>query len=153
MVNESYVSEVATLIERLQATVKDARRVPWTGRVLVDEHELSTLLSQLRHALPEEVRHAHFVLSERQRILSEAKDEAEQIKAGALQEREHLADTSAVTEASRQKAVEIVQQAQDLAKEIHQGSRQYADDVLSSLEHQLTELLASVKKDRGELHA
>ncbi len=152
MVNESYVSEVATLIERLEALAAQARHLPWTGKILVDEHELTTLLAQLQHAMPEEIRHAHYILSERSRIIDEAKEEAEQMKASGLATREQLSDSSAVAQASRQRAAEIVEQAQGLAKEIHRGSRQYADEMLASLETQLSALLSSVQKDRADLH-
>jgi cell division septum initiation protein DivIVA len=152
MVNESYVSEVAMLLERLQDLVRHARRVPWTGKILVEERELTTLTTQIQHAMPEEVRHAHFVLSERQRILNEAKEEADAVKASGLMERDRLTDASEVAEASRQKADQMVEQAKTLAQEIHQGSRQYADEVLASLEGQLNQLLKAVKRDRAELN-
>ncbi len=152
VVNESYVSEIATLLDRCRELAKGARKVLWTGRILVDERELLTLVEQLEHALPQEVLHAQQLLAERQRILHEARTEAETIRREARDDLERLADNSAITAASREKAETIVAQARAMAQEIHQGSREYADNVLSAVEGQLNELLKTVQQDRAELH-
>ncbi len=151
MVNESYVSEVATLLDRFRELTKGARKILWTGRILVDERELLTLVEQLKHAMPQEVQHAQQLLAERQNILYEARAEAETIRREAKDDLERLADNSAITAASREKAEQIVAQARAMAQEIHQGSREYADNVLSAVEGHLNELLKTVQHDRAEL--
>ena len=151
MVNPSYVSEVAGLIQRMERLIRDSRRLPLTGRVLVDEGEFLTLLQQLQHALPDEVRHAHLILAERERLLAEAKAEADRMQEEGRTARDRLAYSAAVTEASRERAQAIVTQAEELAKEIHQGSRNYADEILAHLEDRLEAILKTIRADRADL--
>jgi len=82
----TFVSEFNELLKRIEHILQEARRLPLTHRVLVDEEELRTLLNQIGHVLPEEMRQARWIVQERDKILAQAAQDAEQMREEARQD-------------------------------------------------------------------
>ncbi len=143
--------DVNGLLEELEKRIDDGRRVPWTKRILINEEEVFSLLEQLRRTLPEELRQAKFLSQERERILNEARQEAESIVREAKSYVEELADETTIAQEARSRAGEVLEQAQKTAREIRSGAREYADSVLARLEGELKSLADTVHRNREEL--
>ncbi|MCL4351148.1 MAG: ATPase [Firmicutes bacterium] len=151
MTNQPLASELAMLLERIDDLIGHAHRLPWTGRILIDANELATLVAQVQHVLPEEVRQAQWIVAERDRILKEAMDQAQSLKQEAQKEISRQADGSEVVARARERAQELTDQARQAAREIHQGARAYADEILARLETELAQVKNDVKNNRMEL--
>lgn len=151
MTNQPLASELAMLLDRIDDLINHAHRLPWTGRILIDANELATLVSQVQHVLPEEVRQAQWIVAERDRILKEAMDQAQSIKADAEKEIARQAEGSEIVAKARERAQELTEQARQTAREIHQGARAYADEILARLETELTQVMNDIKNNRMEL--
>ncbi|MCL5971061.1 MAG: ATPase [Firmicutes bacterium] len=151
MTNQPLASELAMLLERIDDLIGHAHRLPWTGRILIDANELATLVAQVQHVLPEEVRQAQWIVAERDRILKEAMDQAQSLKQEAQKEISRQADGSEVVARARERAQELTDQARQAAREIHQGARAYADEILARLETELAQVMNDVKNNRMEL--
>jgi cell division septum initiation protein DivIVA len=146
------VSEVSYLLEKLESLVKSARRLPWGRQVLVDQEQMSALVDGLRHALPEAVRQAQWVVQERERLIADAGRDADEIIHAAQERAVKMAGDSEVTRAAEQRARDLVHEAEQRAQEIHAGAIAYADDVLGRLERDVSRMLASVRQDRESLN-
>ncbi|MDA8192535.1 MAG: ATPase [Thermaerobacter sp.] len=145
------VSELNELLMRLEGLLEEGRRLPWTRRVLVDEDELRTLLNQIGHVIPEEMRQARWIVQERDRILAEAGQEADDIRDRARQEAvSRAAESERVREAKAQ-AEQIIAEAKAHAQEIRVAGRHYLDGQLAQLEARMADLLATVHANRAEL--
>ncbi|MHB1954549.1 MAG: ATPase [Sulfobacillus sp.] len=151
MTNQPLASELALLLERIDELIHHAHRLPWTGRILVDANELTTLLGQVQHVLPEEVRQAQWIVAERDRILKDAMDQAQALKEDAQKEVLRQAENSEIVHKARERAQQLTEQARLSALEIHQGSRAYADEILARLETELLQVVNDVKANRAEL--
>lgn len=151
MTNQPLTSDLAVLLDHVDNLILEAPRLLWTGRILVDSNELSTLLSQIRHALPEEVRQAQWVVAERDRVLQDAQDEAQAMKLEAEVSIMRQAESSEVVQKARERALELVEQARQTAREMHQGARSYADETLARLEADVQQVLEDLKANRAEL--
>jgi len=101
--------------------------------------------------LPEEIRQAKWVVRERERILDEAKTEAEEMKEDARSKIIKLAQESEVVKEAKLQSEEIIAEAYKTASEIKSGAHQYADDVLFSVESRLQRTLAIIDEGRSEL--
>ena len=145
--------DIDYLIDRLEILIRNGKRVPLTAnKIMVDEQECFNLIDQLRVAIPEEVTIAKRTLLERERILTDADEEAHQITDRATQERQRILDREGLlAEAHRQSKLIInaaAEEAYDLrengqaiyddslnqAQEIREGSNQYTLQVLDELE-------------------
>ncbi|MCR4398852.1 MAG: ATPase [Firmicutes bacterium] len=154
--------DALALLDRLEALVSGSARVPLTSRVIVDEDSVYALIDDLRELMPEEVKEAKWVMRERDRLLEEAKKEAQGIldAAGAeaakrIEESEIVAEArrqaDRIVEEARGRAEEIVAQARRLAQEIKRGANEYALALLEKLETHLLKSVESVRNGRSEL--
>ena len=66
---------VYTVIDKLEATIKDGVWMPFGGRV-VSQERLLDLLEKLRSSLPDEVSRAKAVTKEKDRLIDDAKSQA-----------------------------------------------------------------------------
>lgn len=155
------------LIDRLEALVNEGTRIPMTARAMIDEREFTDIIDQLRVSLPEELRQARRIIQDRDRLLAEARAEAERIANSAQEQAAFmLQDNQLMIEAQNRanatineanemaaqiiaqaeaQANEIVAVAHRQAEEIRQGADNYAKDVLRSLDEQLNKHLVLVR--------
>lgn len=143
--------EINELLDRLEKCLSGGGKVPFTNKSMVNVEECLEVLDQIRAALPAEIREAQYILREREKVLAEARQEAEKIKSLTRAQVEKLLEENALTKEAKDKADKILSKAQQVAQEIRQGANQYADDLLAKLEIHLEKTLAVVKRGRQEL--
>ena len=71
--------EIFTLLETLEEMLEQGKKVPFTDKVVVDKEAILEIIKEIRLKLPDELKQAKWVKEERQRILSEAQKEANDI--------------------------------------------------------------------------
>ena len=143
--------DVLVLIDKLDDLVHNAKQVPLTDQVRVDKEEIYDLLDQMRATIPEEIKQARWIVKERQEMLAEAKREAERIVKEARERQERLISSEEVTKAAERAAEDIVEEAQAREREIRLGAEDYADEILNTLEINLTKFIAAVQRGRERL--
>ncbi len=138
--------DIQFLVERLEALVVNARKLPMTSQVILEQATVLDLIDQLRVAIPEEVRQARKINAEGERVIARAREEAEQIIGAAQEQAAVLLQDQSVLRQAESKAGEIERGAQDKAEETMRGADQYASDVLVRLESDLVKTLSVIKK-------
>ena len=121
--------DVLVLIDKLDDLVHNAKPVPLTDQVRVDKEEIYDILDQMRATIPEEIKQARWIVKERQEMLAEAKREAERI----------------VREAREQQSRLIADE------EITKQAERAADEILNTLEVNLSKFIAAVQRGRERL--
>jgi len=153
--NESYEVtskkiEITSLVEVLQEIVEDGQKVFFSKKVMVDKDELTSVLDELTQALPEDLRTAQWVLSEKDRILNEARSEYERSKAEVAELMKAKLDNHDLVKEAEVRAKEIIAKAQSDAKMVRLSARDYADNLLTDLEKELqsknSEMMVNLKK-------
>ena len=134
------------LIDRLETMVTGAKRMPITGKLMLDEQELADLIDQMRTVLPEEVRAARKVLRERDSIISEAQQQADDVLKTAHEQAEMLLDQEGLMAEAQARANQYLEDAMQAAQERVNGADDYAREVLSQLQQQLTRHLSIIEK-------
>ena len=94
---------------------------------------------------------AKWIKEDRQRILDEANKEAASIIKNAEEKMAAMIDDHEITQKAYAQANEIMAAAQNNAVELRNGTRQYADEVMASLEARIEKLLNVVHENRKEL--
>jgi cell division septum initiation protein DivIVA len=143
--------DVLVLIDKLDDLVHNAKQVPLTDQVRVDKEEIYDLLDQMRATIPEEIKQARWIVKERQEMLAEAKREAERIVKEARERQEQLISNEEVMKAAERAAEDIVDEAQAREREIRLGAEDYADEILNTLEINLSKFIAAVQRGRDRL--
>jgi hypothetical protein len=128
------------LIDELEDTLAEGRRVPFSGRLMIDEERILDIIDRMRVAVPEEIKQARRVVGEQDRLLNEAQARVQQ----ALEEQGLMAAITAERE-------RLLAQAEQDAATVRAGADDYARQVLEELEQRLVRLSVSVQNGLKEL--
>ncbi|MDI9485763.1 MAG: hypothetical protein QM372_09900 [Bacillota bacterium] len=139
------------LIDQLEALVEKAPEVPLVGRVLVDADELFDLLDIIRAAIPEEVKKAEAVSSEKEKLIADGQEQAKRIIAKAEEYAAKLVSSSEIYRQAEAESKLLLEETKRQAAEIEQGSKEYAQQILSDLSQALTKTLQVVEAGIKEL--
>jgi cell division septum initiation protein DivIVA len=143
---------VYRVIDKIESTVKEGLWLPFGYRVIAQEQTLD-LIEKLRASLPDEVGRAKQVTQEKDRLLSQAKEQADKIVEEASTTKSQLLDENELARIAQSRAEALIAQAEARAVEIRRGADEYADRVLAQLDSTLGGALASVQKGRQALAA
>lgn len=108
--------DILYLVDRLEELVGLGKRVPFSGRVMVEEEEFLALVDQLRVAVPNEIKQAQRIIKERETIIGEAQDEATKIIDGAKRRSEYFVSEQGIHNEAKQRSEEILRQAEEARK-------------------------------------
>ena len=143
--------EIFTLLENLEDLLESGSKVPFSSKVMVDMEEVREILEDIRLKLPDEIKQAKWVKEERQRIISDAQQEAENLLKDAQNKIITMVDEHVITKQALEQKEEIIENANKVSKEISIGTRDYADAMLEKVEDVLKETLEVIKNNRKEL--
>jgi vacuolar-type H+-ATPase subunit H len=104
--------DILYLVDRLEELVGIGKRVPFSGRVMVEEEEFLALVDQLRITVPNEIKQAQRVIKEREAIIGRAQEEAAKILATARQQAEYIVSQQGVLNEARQRGEELLREVE-----------------------------------------
>lgn len=144
------MSKIEQIISEIEEYIDSCRFQPLSStKIVVNKEELEELLAELRLKTPDEIKKYQRMISNRDAILSEAKDRAESMLAEAHAQTSELVSEHEIMQQAYVQANEIVQKATEHAQEIldratedanniRAGAMQYTDDSLANLENIIT---------------
>jgi len=138
--------DIQFLVERLEALVVNARKVPMTSQIILEQAAVLDLIDQMRVAIPDEVKQARRIVQESERVVQKAREESEQIIGAAQEQAAILLQDQSILRDAENRAGDMEKSAQTKADETMRGADQYASDVLIRLESDLVKTLSIVKK-------
>lgn len=139
------------LIDEIEKVLKEAKRVPLTKSMVVDETKTYELLNQLKNAVPDEVKQARWIVKERDQMISDADKEAKSLIEEARAKVAAMASETEIVALAERQAKEIIDAAKAREREIRLGAEDYADEMLANLEVQLNKLLTAIQRGRDRL--
>jgi cell division septum initiation protein DivIVA len=137
--------DILHLIDRLEELFNESRPIPFTHNVIVDEDRMLDLIDQMRVAIPEEVKKAQQVQTQRDRILAQAQEEANRTLSLAREKSDQLIERDAIVQSSQARAEQIVAQIETDAEMTRREADQYVVDTLRALEMELERYMAQVR--------
>ncbi len=172
--------EVLLLLDALEDIIDKASNLPLSSKAMVNKEELLEIIKDIRLKLPDELKQAQWIKEERQKILIEAKKEAETIQKECdekiqktKEERQRILveaekeaemfrqevdrkiksmiDENEITKRANEQAKDIILSAQQDAKKIRLGARAYADELLAELNLRVEKILNTINSNREEL--
>ncbi len=137
MDNSYSIEDLIGLIEEI---VGNATRVPFNKKSMVDADGIEDILQQMRLSLPGEINQAKKVVADKNRIISDAKREAEDIIRRAEMRRNELLDQNDLVREAQRRATELMSEAQAHSNAVRSTTSSYADNMLARVE----ELMARI---------
>ena len=141
------------LIQQAMDTVATARTMPLSASVLVDRQELVDLLQGALERLPEELRHARWLLKERDEFLASRQREADVLLDDVRAQAERMVQRTEIVRQANQVAQRILDDAREEARRLRHEAEDYCDQRLASFEIVLERTLKTVQAGREKLQA
>ncbi len=137
--------DIMHLVDRLEELFNQSRPIPFTHNVIVDEERMLNLIDQMRVAIPEEVKKAQQILTQRDRILAQAQEEANRTLNIAREKSEQLIGRDAIVQAAQVRAEQLLSQARLDAENLRHESDDYVIGTLQRAEIELENSLSQVR--------
>jgi vacuolar-type H+-ATPase subunit H len=126
--------------------IQNARHVPLSTQIMINEDEVMELIDQVRFNLPDEIKQANWTVSEQQRIITEAHAEAARIMSRANERAEETSSDHEVLRRAERQAAQVIKEAQAKSDQIIRESEAYALEQLKQLEAHLGRTIATVRR-------
>jgi len=151
------------MIERMMIEIENARQVPLSSSVMINQDEILDDLARIQAGLPEELRAARWMVREREAyiartnekarsLVADAKARSDSMIADAEARSRALVDESYIVQEAVEEANTLVRNAETDARRIRLEAEDFAERHLAEAEGVLTELLRYVREARAELH-
>lgn len=137
--------EILGLLDTLESMILDGAKIPLTRKIMVDEEKVLAVIDKMRLVIQGGGSLAREAISGRGGQKGEAAEAKNEVS--RPENREMIEGRSA----QEVKAVEVLQQAYQMAKEVREGADKYADEVLANLEATSTRVLRTIKAGRDRL--
>lgn len=137
--------DILHLVDRLEELFNESRSVPFTHSVIVDEDRMLDIIDQMRVSIPEEIKKSQQLLSQRDRILAQAQEEANRTISIAREKSEQMIGKDAIIEAAKERAEQIVAQAHQDNEKTKIESDAYVINTLSNMEIEMERILTQVR--------
>ncbi len=171
-VKKDYTIDVLRLLDQLKEQVEHVRS--FAGLTIgFNRDDLIFQIEKVKASMPRDVRDAANLTRERERMLEEARAEAESTIAQAKREaettvsgaqteakrlvneakiaQERMVDESEVLKIAQAQADELRVSSEKLARQLRRGADDYAMDVLSKLEGTVNKVQVAIERGRNEL--
>ncbi len=136
--------DILQLIDRLEELFNESKAVPFTHNVVVDEDRMLEIIDQMRIVIPDEVKKAQQILSQRDRFLAQAQEEADRTIALAREKAEQIAARDNIVQEAQRRAEQIISQARADAEATRRDADDYVVQTLMGLQDSLEKLLNQV---------
>jgi len=143
--------DTETLVRRVIEIVTNARPMPLSTTVRVEKDELLELLEDALERLPDELRHARWMLKEREEFLAKVEREAAEILDAARARAERMVQRTEIVRTARSVATTTVEEAREMARRLRHEAEDYCDQKLASFEIVLERTLKTVQAGREKL--
>ena len=143
--------EIFTLLETIEDMLENSKEVPFTHKAIIDKEEVLDIIKEIRLKLPEELKQAKVIKEEHDRIISKANEEASEIVKEAENRIISMIDEHEITRKAYEQKNKIIENANDMAREISNGTKAYADNILAGVQVTLEDALKVIENNRKEV--
>lgn len=143
--------EVMKLLEELEELIENSSGVPFGNKVFLDKEDALEIIKEIRISLPDEFKQAEWINMERQRILNSAQGEADKLMENTKSYIQEQVENSEIVKEANRQAEAIIKNAEEVARQLRSGGRDYVDDTLEKLQKDLHKMITNLEKNRDEL--
>lgn len=145
---ENFENEMMEIIDMMDEEFDKAMKFPLFGKVIIDKQAMIDYLQNIRLAYPKEIKEARWVHKERERIINEAREKADEMIREAENEIAQILDEHYITREANEKAQQIINNANAEALAIKNECDKFVDDLILDAEKRLEKLLKQAHDDR-----
>jgi len=137
--------DILHLVDRLEELFNESRSVWLTRKVLINEDRMLDLIDQMRLSIPEEIKQAQQILSQKDRILAQAQESANRMAELAREKSIQMVERDSIVQAAQVQAGEIKSKTIEDTKIIKKEADDYSMKTLINLEVKLERIIVEVR--------
>ncbi len=147
-----YVGDAEALLQRAIDIIANAPKMPLSSSPRIDGDEIIELLDEAMRRMPEEMRHARWMIKERQDFVAKTRREADELLEAARVQAERMVQRTEVVRAAEARARQINEAAEADARRLRHETEDFLDQRLASFEILLDKLNKTVQAGRSRLN-
>ncbi|HAP74577.1 MAG TPA: hypothetical protein DCR14_00660 [Acidimicrobiaceae bacterium] len=147
-----YVGDSEALLRRAIDIIATAPTMPLSSSPRIDRDEIVELLEESLHRLPDEMRHARWMIKERQEFVAKTRREADELLEAARVQAERMVQRTEVVRAAEARARQVNEAAEADARRLRHETEDFLDQRLASFEILLDKLSKTVQAGRSRLN-
>lgn len=143
--------QVESVLRELRDLIEQARPMPLSTSVMINQAEVLDLLNEATERLPEELRSAKWLLKQREEFLGRTRREADEIIEAARQKADQMVQQTEVVKAAEARARSVVDAAEAESRRLKLEAEDFCDQRLASFEIVLERTMKVVSAGRAKL--
>ncbi|MBR6155641.1 MAG: hypothetical protein IKQ27_01675 [Lachnospiraceae bacterium] len=144
-------SKIENVIEEIEEEIRNSKSVFLSAtQISVNRESIEVLLKDLRNSIPEELERCRKIISNREAIERQARDDAEKIRNDMQNEMEQIVSESEIMAQAQARADELVAMAAEEAERIREEALYDRQMYLSSAQSYLNDMLLNLNDMIGE---
>ena len=147
------VMDIKVIIEELEKELSESKNFLFNKKkALVNMDKCGALIEELKHSMPAAIQEANYILGQKDKIIAQAKEQAERTLREAEIRVEQLLSESALVKKAEIEAEEILELATKKSNQLMAAVKSNVDKMLKSVEDYLIENINIVRNNREELN-
>lgn len=143
--------QVESVLREIRDLIEQARPMPVSRSVMINQAEVLDLVDEATERLPEELRAAKWLLKQREEFLSRTRREAEEILDAARRRADELVQQTEVVKAAEARARSVIDAADAESRRLKLEAEDFCDQRLASFEIVLERTMKVVNAGRAKL--
>ncbi len=140
---------VDEILDEMDEMLEKSRAFPLAAhKVVIDGDRLRELINDIRLNLPQEIKRAKLIDYDRDRLMNEAQQKAEEVVRTAEERAKAIVSESAILAETKRKAHELLAKTKTKCDETKQATAAYVLQSLSNTEAQINAALVQIRKER-----
>ena len=138
-------------IEALERELSCATNLVFSKKSAVDVAECTSLLQDIKRALPASIQEASYIISQKETIVSNALTQAEMIQKETNEKVQKMVDESYIKSKSQELADKTLKEAELKCDAMIENAQQKIDLMLRNIEEYLMDSLRIIRNNREDL--
>ena len=143
--------QVESVLREIRDLIEQARPMPLSTSVMINQGEVLDLVDEAAERLPEELRAAKWLLKQREEFLARTRREAEEILDEAREKAETMVQSTEVVKAAEARARSVIDAADAESRRLKLEAEDFCDQRLASFEIVLERTMKVVNAGRAKL--
>lgn len=128
------MSSIMDLINEMEDYFESCSKVPFSNKIMVNPEVIYELITDMRLKIPEEIKRCQRVLDEKDKILTEAKQNAVTVEKETENKMLEMINEHEIMQQAYSEAETILTEAKTTSRELKLGAYEYADEILVKIE-------------------
>ncbi len=143
--------QVDAVLRELRDLIVQARPMPLSTSVMINQAEVLDLLDEVVERLPEELRAAKWLLKQREEFLARTRREADELLEAARSKADEMVRKTEVVKAAESRARSVIDAADAESRRLKLEAEDFCDQRLASFEIVLERTMKVVNAGRAKL--